>query len=125
MGQVQRGTRKKLSGGMFKWGKSKRLSEKAREPISTKIGESMIKSVRTPGNNRKYKVMVAQTVNVCDPKKKKCIKAKIKTVVDNPANRHFIKRNIITKGAIVETDIGKVKITSRPGQSGTLNGVLV
>ncbi|MFH1511592.1 MAG: 30S ribosomal protein S8e, partial [Candidatus Woesearchaeota archaeon] len=33
--------------------------------------------------------------------------------------------NIITKGTIVDTDKGKVRITSRPGQDGTLNGVLV
>ena len=46
-------------------------------------------------------------------------------VVDNPANRNFVKRNIMTKGTVVETDKGKVRITSRPGQEGSLNGVLV
>ena len=28
-------------------------------------------------------------------------------------------------GAVVETEIGKVKITSRPGQKGIVNGVLI
>jgi small subunit ribosomal protein S8e len=31
----------------------------------------------------------------------------------------------MTKGAVVETAKGKVKITSRPGQVGVLQGVLV
>ncbi|MBW3022802.1 30S ribosomal protein S8e, partial [Candidatus Woesearchaeota archaeon] len=52
-------------------------------------------------------------------------KAKIKTVADSPANKHYVRRNIITKGAIVETDKGKAKITSRPGQDGTVNAVLI
>jgi small subunit ribosomal protein S8e len=51
--------------------------------------------------------------------------AKIITVVQNQANPHFVRRNIMTKGAVVKTDIGLVRITSRPGQDGTLNGVLV
>ena len=37
----------------------------------------------------------------------------------------YVRRNIITKGAIVKTEAGLVKITSRPGQDGTLNGILV
>ena len=125
MGFTQRGTRKKASGGLFRWGRTKRLFEKARAPTNTKIGQTVIEGLRTPGNNRKYKVYNAEFVNICDSKKKKCIKAKILTVTDNPANRNFIKRNIITKGAIVDTDNGKVRITSRPGQDGTLNGVLI
>ena len=34
-------------------------------------------------------------------------------------------RNILTKGAFVETNLGKVKITSRPGQDGNMNGILI
>ena len=60
-----------------------------------------------------------------NPKTKKSQKAELKTVVESPANRNFVRRNIITKGSVVETSLGKVKITSRPGQEGTLNGVLV
>ena len=36
-----------------------------------------------------------------------------------------VRRNILTKGAIIETDAGKAKITNRPGQEGTVNAVLV
>ena len=56
---------------------------------------------------------------------KKYEKVKIKSVLENPANRHFIRMNIITKGCVVDTEKGKVKILSRPGQEGNLNGIFV
>lgn len=31
----------------------------------------------------------------------------------------------MNKGAIIETKIGKARITSRPGQSGTINAILI
>ena len=64
-------------------------------------------------------------INVYDSKTKKYSKEKIKTIVENNANRHFVRRNIMTKGAVVETAKGKVKITSRPGQVGVLQGILI
>ncbi len=54
----------------------------------------------------------------------KTTKTKIKNVVDNPADKHLARRNIMTKGAIIETEHGKAKITSRPGQDGVINAVL-
>ena len=50
--------------------------------------------------------------------------ATITNVIKNDANPNYIRRNILTKGAVVETDKGNVKITSRPGHDGVLNGVL-
>jgi small subunit ribosomal protein S8e len=47
------------------------------------------------------------------------------TVRENPANPNYVQRNIITKGAILETDLGLVRVRSRPGQDGVLNGVRV
>ena len=49
----------------------------------------------------------------------------IVNVVENPANPHLVRRNIITKGCVVETKLGKAKVTSRPGQEGSVNGVLI
>jgi SSU ribosomal protein S8E len=51
--------------------------------------------------------------------------AEIKNVVENPANPHYVRRNIINKGAVLETNMGKIKVTSRSGQNGALNGVLL
>ncbi len=62
---------------------------------------------------------------VTNPKTHTTSKTDIITVVENPANIHYVRRNILTKGAIVNTKLGKAKITSRPGQSGVINAVLL
>ena len=59
------------------------------------------------------------------PEENKNVTAKIERVIGNPANRHFIRRNILTKGTIIKTDKGKAKITSRPGQDGVINAVKI
>ncbi|MFB6184110.1 MAG: 30S ribosomal protein S8e, partial [Haloarculaceae archaeon] len=44
---------------------------------------------------------------------------------ENPSNPNYARRNIITKGAIIETSEGRARVTSRPGQDGQVNAVLV
>ena len=77
------------------------------------------------GNNRKTIALTADIAYVVDPKTKKTTKTNIITVVENAANIHYVRRNIMNKGAIITTKIGKARITSRPGQSGTINAVLL
>ena len=91
----------------------------------TLIGKRRAKSVRTRSAYRKVSVLAADTANLFDPKTKKYGQAKIKTVVENPANRHFIRRNIMTKGTVIDTNKGKARITSRPWQDGAINAVLI
>ncbi len=114
---------RKATTGRYHNGRKKRQSELGRLPTMTKVGETRAKTERVRGGNEKQRVLQSNTVNLFDGKK--YVKATIKRVVENLANRNFIRRNIITKGAIVETDKGNAKITSRPGQSGSLNAVLV
>ena len=116
---------RKISGGRIRIARKKRRYELGREPVHTHIGDRRIKIVRVRGGNYKIKVLRDTYVNVYNPETGKTEKAKIISVVENPANPHFAQRNIITKGAVVETSIGKVRITSRPGQHGVLNGVLL
>ena len=71
------------------------------------------------------RVLVAEYANVLNQKDKTYRKSKIKTVTENTANRHYVRRNIITMGSVVETELGKARITSRPGQDGTVNAVLL
>ena len=97
----------------------------ARRPTLTKIGEKNISTHKILGAQTKIRLLTIDKVNIVDPKTKKATVGVIKAVLENPANRNFIRRNIITKGAVVDTDKGKVKITSRPGQEGALNGVLI
>ena len=52
-------------------------------------------------------------------------KTKILKVLDNATNNDYKRRGIITKGAILETQEGKCKVVSKPGQNGIVNAVLV
>ncbi len=116
---------RKISGGRIRKARKKRRYELGREAALTHIGDRRMKMVRVMGGNMKIKLLRDSYVNVYNPKTKKTEKAKINAVVENPSNPHFAQRNIITRGAIVDTNLGKVRITSRPGQHGVLNGVLV
>ncbi|MBL7147409.1 MAG: 30S ribosomal protein S8e [Nanoarchaeota archaeon] len=121
----QKRSLRKASGGRYKSKITKRLRDLGESPRYTKIGERTARVLRTEGGNKKTILLKNDAINVYDSKNKKYVKTKILSVVENPANRHFIRRNILTKGAVVKTELGNVKITSRPGQEGTINGVLV
>lgn len=116
---------KKPTGSRYISSRSKRKYETGRLPTMTKVGERKVKTVRLKGGGRKIRLLSSETVNLLDPKTKKYSKAKIKNVIESKANRHFIRRNILTKGAVVETEKGKARITNRPGQEGAINAVLV
>jgi small subunit ribosomal protein S8e len=113
------------SGAKYKAYRKKKQYELGRRPTLTKLGKSKLKTIRVIGANRKSRLLTAETVNVMDPKTKKAFKTKILDVVENPANRFFVRRNILTRGTVIETEKGKARITSRPGQEGTVNAVLV
>jgi small subunit ribosomal protein S8e len=116
---------RKLTGGRSKSSRNKRKVEFGRDPAETKIGERKIKTIRTKGGGNKLRLTNDLKINVVDPKNNKMQVAEIMGVIENHANDHFVRRNIITKGAVVETSLGQVKITSRPGQDGMVNGVLI
>jgi len=118
-------SRRSSTGRRIRYGRGKRKWEIGREQHLTTIGEPKMKPVRTKGNNSKRRALTANTVYVVDQQSGKTTKTEITSVVENTANIHYIRRNIINKGAIVDTKLGKAKITSRPGQSGTLNGILL
>ncbi len=121
MALSQRRSIKKESGKKYKHDRKKRKRELARTPALTTIGEKKVNKIRTLGGNVKDRtIRVSEMVIV---KGKKHIKAKIVRVVKNPANRHFVRMNVITKGAIVETDKGLALVTNRPGQVGQVQGV--
>ncbi len=63
--------------------------------------------------------------NLLDQDNKKTAKLKIIRVTKNPANKDYERRGVITKGAILETEIGIAKVLSRPGQDGIVNAVLI
>jgi len=113
------------SGRRIRYARGKRKFEIGRESLLTTIGANRLKVIRTKGNNRKTRVKTSDIAYILDPKTLKTTKTEILTVKENPANIHYVRRNIINKGAIIETKIGKAKVTSRPGQCGTINAVLL
>jgi len=125
MARSQLRSKRKASGGRYHSARTKKKSELAGYQANTKLDENnKVRVTRTIGGNIKRSLLSSNKVNVTGTKGKTEV-TEITNVVDNPANPHLVRRNIITKGAIVETKIGKVKITSRPGQEGVLNGVKV
>ena len=121
----QGNSRRSETGRRIRYFRGKRKFEIGRESLLTTIGELRLKRIRTRGNNRKTRVKTINIAYVIDKKNNKTQKTEIKSVIGNPANINYIRRNIINKGAIIETDIGKAKVTSRPGQTGAVNAILI
>lgn len=105
--------------------RKKRRLDKGSEFLETGIAERRAKTKRCLGGGQKTKLMAMEKINVADPKTGKITRTKILNVTENPANPHFVRRNVITRGAVVKTETGLARITSRPGQDGVVNGVLV
>lgn len=118
-------SRLKATGSRYINLRKKRKSDLGSTPTLPKIGETKRRTERKLGGNTKQRLVEVNYANVLNPKTKKCIKAKITSVIENPANRHYVRRNIITKGTILVTEKGKAKVTSRPGQEGSVNAVLI
>ena len=113
------------TGRRIRYGQGKRKTEIGRETHLTTIGNPTIKQIRTRGNQRKNTAKTTNIAYVVDPKTNKTKKTEIKSVIDNPANINYIRRNIINKGAVIDTPLGNAKVTSRPGQTGVVNAILI
>ena len=114
---------KKITGGKYIKARKKKLYENTGQKKTVKLGEDKRKSKKVRGGNLKTFLLRAKIVNVQTDGKTK--KTEIKNVIETPSNRFLARQNVITKGTIVETEMGKVRITNRPTQEGTLNGILV
>jgi small subunit ribosomal protein S8e len=116
---------RKPTGGRYTNAFTKRLAQKGSRPTHTKLAEKKADFVKTKGGGSKVRLLAADKVNLYDPVTKKHSIEAIKTVTDNFADRHFVRHNIITKGAVVMTAKGKAKVTNRPGQEGLINAILL
>lgn len=117
--------KKKPSGGRRRAYRKKRRFERGAFPAETTLGERKLKTVRRLGGNLKTRTYREKEVSVSDPATGKTDKTEILRVVENPANIDYDRRGVITKGTIVETNLGLARVTSRPGQHGSLNAILV
>jgi small subunit ribosomal protein S8e len=95
------------------------------EFVEAGLGPVKRVEIRTTGGKRKFKILSADIANVTDKKTGQTKKAKILTVVENSADPHFVRRNVQTQGAIINTELGRARVTSRPGQEGAISAVLI
>jgi small subunit ribosomal protein S8e len=118
-------SRRKPTGGRLISNKGKRRFEIGTEKQFTKIGIQSLKKYRTAGGGLKVRMLSAEYANVVDKKKNTVTKTKILGVKTNPADPNYVQRSLINKGATIKTDLGDAIITSRPGQDGAVNAVLL
>ena len=120
-------------------GKSKRYSTGARRRASRKhrkyergsqatetiVGEQKLRTKRAQGGRTRPVLLAASHTNVTDKQTGKAERLKIIQVLKNPADVDLDRRGIITKGAIIETEKGKAVVTSRPGQTGSVDALML
>ncbi len=127
MGIYQGNDLRKPSGGRKgRHRKVKRKYELGRYPTETTVGENDIrKHQRVRGGNYKIRLLKAAYANVFIKSQNRSVKVRILGVIENPSNKDYSRRGIITKGTIINTELGPAKVTSRPGQDGVINAVLL
>jgi small subunit ribosomal protein S8e len=119
--KYQGNSRRTKTGGRVARPAKKRKHELGREPTETTLGSPRFRVVDSRGNERKVRALSTDVANVADGGDTQ--RAEIEDVVRNDADPNFVRRNIITKGAVIETDVGQARVTSRPGQTGRVDAV--
>ena len=117
--------KKKQTGGRKRAYRVKRNFEKGSFPVETILGESRRRLVRGRGGQIKVKLLKEKFASVTDPKSGKTEKIEILRVIRNKANVDYNRRGVITRGAEIETSLGLARVTSRPGNDGVINAVLI
>ncbi len=122
-------SRRKPTGGRLK--RPNRYRGKRRKEISSEnqhafLGDSDNRKVyRKHAGSQTVRMLQAHTINISDPKTGKTFSSTMTNIIQNDADPNFVRRNIVTKGAIAETEAGNVRITSRPGMDGVVCGILL
>jgi small subunit ribosomal protein S8e len=117
--------KRKLTGGRTKPMRSRRAYEKDGYAAETLFGATESYKRRMRGGSVKTSLKFADSANVVDRPSGKVQRTKIVRVLRNPANRDYERRGVVTKGALIDTELGNARVTSRPSQDGVINAVLV
>lgn len=115
---------RKSTGGKYRKIRKTKEYERARQSRRTKVGKEKKIKLRSIGGNIRHILLSTDKVNIINKKGIAKI-AKIISVIETPSNRFWARANLLCKGAIIETDIGKARITNRPTQEGAVNAVLI
>lgn len=115
---------RKHTGAKYHARRKKRLHEKDSQERSVILGETKRKQERVKAGKIKTFLLKADEANVL-VSKGKVQKAKIENVLETPQNTFLARQNRLLKGAIIQTSLGKAKITNRPSQEGCVNAALI
>ena len=115
----------KITGGKKHRARGKRSFEMGDDATETRLGDAVRKPDKSNHHVRKIKLLIEKYANVTIPSKNKTEKVEILRVIRNPANVDYDRRKIMTKGTTIGTNLGEAIITSRPGQNGVINAILV
>lgn len=115
----------KITGGRRIPLRIRRKYETDRYPNEPINGAQVTITRRVRGNNRKTALKSVDFVNLASTEDSKVKKVKITKVLDNATNNDYKRRGIITKGAVLETEEGRCRVVSKPGQNGIVNAILL
>jgi len=114
----------KITGGRRIPLRIRRKYETDRYPNEPTNGAQLTITRRVRGKNKKTALKSIDFVNLSTGESK-VKKSKIIKVLENATNNDYKRRGIITKGAILETQEGKCRVVSKPGQNGIVNAILL
>lgn len=114
---------RKYTGGRKIAMRGRRKFEIDRYPNEAVIGSNLKVTRRVRGNNNKTALKTVEFANISNPEENKTTKSKILRVIKNAANKDYERRGVITKGTVIETELGLARVVSRPGQVGLINAI--
>jgi small subunit ribosomal protein S8e len=122
---VENLAKRKFTGGRKIASRGRRNFEIDRYPNEAIIGtiDTVTRTVR--GGNTKTAFKTTDFANVTDTASNKTVRSKILRVTKNFANKDYERRGVISKGALIETEAGPARISSRPGQHGMVNAIAI
>ncbi len=116
-------TGRKHTGGKYHANRKRRLYEHGGNERRTLLGETKRKIMNVRGGTKKHVLLSTNKANVFNGKNIE--RAEIVNVLETPQNRFLARQNRLMKGAIIETSLGKARITNRPTQEGVVNAILI
>jgi small subunit ribosomal protein S8e len=114
---------RKRTGGRRRRSSDRKKHEQGRQPTETAVGERQFRRIDARGNVEKVRALQTNVASVAVDGE--TVETELVDVVENAANPNYVRRNIVTKGAVIETGEGRARVTSRPGQDGQVNAVLL
>ena len=124
LGRWQGRAKRVKTGKVIKPYRKKKKYEMGNLPTATLQGNRIVRQVRGRGGVKRTRLLKGKSVNV-SLEDGTTQKIEILEVLENPASVDFNRRGVITKGAFLKTELGRVKVTSKPGRDGLINGVLI